>query len=73
MCACLEYIGGLEAEGSVNPNQADFPTEHTSYRILRLEIEVEVGMKELLAMHSFCATVVENLGEEMIKETSDTD
>lgn len=49
----------------MNPNQADLPTEHTSHRILRLEIVVEVGKKEHLVMHTFSATVVENLGEEM--------
>lgn len=58
----------------MNPNKADFSTEHTSHRILRLEIEAKVGMKELLARHTFSATVVETLGEEMeTKETSDTD
>lgn len=49
----------------MNPNQADSPTEHSSYRILRLEMEVKVGMKEILSMHTFSATVVESLGEDM--------
>lgn len=61
----LSIEGDWRLRRAVNPNQADLPTEHISHRILRLEIEVEVGMKELLAMHTFPATVVENLGEEM--------
>lgn len=60
LCACVEYIDGLEAEGGCEPKPSRSP-----HRILRFEIEVKFGMKELLAMHTFCATVLGNLGEEM--------
>lgn len=60
LCACVEYIGGLEAEGGCVPKPSRSP-----HRILRFETEVKFGMKEFLAMPTFSATVLENLGEEM--------
>lgn len=47
-------------------NWADPTMKHTSLGIIRLaEIHVKVGMEEFLTGHTFSATVMEKLGEEV--------